>query len=77
MLSITPAERAILRTRLADAEKQYHLLATGRQGRVFVDSNGERIEFTAANRIGLAAYIQELKRQLGMGAVLGPMRTFL
>lgn len=77
MFSLTPIEVATIRARLADAEIQYHALNTGRMAKVFVDQNGERVEYAAANRMGLLAYINDLKRQLGMGAPLGPMRTFL
>jgi hypothetical protein len=58
---------------LADAEAKYHSLATGGSVKVFVDQNGERIEYTAANKATLAAYINELKRQLGLLPVTGPM----
>lgn len=53
--------------KLADAEKAYHDLLTGRALRVVVDRNGERVEFTAANRQMLKAYIDELRTQLGLG----------
>lgn len=66
-----------LQTWLEDARKQYHLIATGKQAKVLVDQNGERIEYTSANLSKLAAYIADLERQLGIGSVMGPMRTFL
>lgn len=50
---------------LADAEAAYHKLMTGRSARVFVDSNGERVEYTAASADKLANYIRSLKQQLG------------
>lgn len=53
--------------KLEDAEKAYHDLLTGRALRVVVDRNGERVEFTAANRQMLKAYIDELRTQLGLG----------
>ncbi len=45
---------------LADAQAQFHLLVTGQQASVFVDSNGERITYTQANRDDLNQYIQGL-----------------
>lgn len=63
---------------LAEAEREYHLLRTGQKARVVVDQNGERVEFTAANRADLKAYIDELKAALGTStAPLGPMRILL
>lgn len=52
---------------LASAEKAYHSLIVGGQARVFVDQNGERIEYTVANRASLLAYIQQLRDALGKG----------
>jgi hypothetical protein len=45
---------------LTDARAQYHALVTGQAPRVVVDSNGERVEFTAANSQKLYLYIQQL-----------------
>lgn len=71
-------ERIQLETWLTDARKQYHLLATGKQAKVLVDQNGERVEYTSASLTRLAAYISDLERQLGVNvAPLGPMRHFL
>jgi membrane protease subunit (stomatin/prohibitin family) len=66
-----------LAERLADAENQYHLLVSGQQARVFVDQNGERVEFTAANRADLAKYIESLKSQLSGSQTRGPMRIMM
>lgn len=49
---------------LNEAREAYHLLQTGRSARVVVDQNGERVEFTAANRANLYAYIRELESKL-------------
>lgn len=62
--------------RLADAKARYHELLTGQSVRVLVDQNGERIEYTAANREKLAMYIQDLEaavagKTLGTGGPLG------
>lgn len=53
-----------LKARLKDAEDQYHSLMTGTQARVVVDQNGERVEFTAASRPALGAYITTLRMQV-------------
>lgn len=63
--------------RLADAKASYHKLLTGNSVRVLVDQNGERIEYTAANREKLAMYIQELEalvagKTVGTG---GPLKA--
>ena len=47
-------------TQLADAQAKYHLLLTGQLARVYVDQNGERVEFSAANKADLYNYIQQL-----------------
>lgn len=52
--------------KLEEAEKAYHDLLTGRALRVVVDRNGERVEFTAANRQMLKIYIDELRKELGL-----------
>lgn len=56
---------ATLQEKLTEAESAYHKLVTGAAARVFVDQNGERIEYIAPNASRLAAYIADLKRQLG------------
>lgn len=62
--------------RLAQAEAAYHNLVLGVQARVFVDQNGERIEYTPANSSRLAAYIADLRRQLSQ-FTLSPMKVWL
>lgn len=62
--------------KLDQAEAAYHDLMTGSSARVVVDQNGERVEFTAANASRLAAYIQELKRQLGTTPASGPLNVY-
>lgn len=49
---------------LTQAEAAYHALLTGKQARVVVDQNGERIEYTSANRDALRAYIEELRAKV-------------
>jgi len=78
---MTPERCAQLPGLIADAEKQYHMLQIGRMARVVVDQNGERVEFTAANRAGLHGYITSLKAEYAkcpgqtcnLGASRGPI----
>jgi ribosomal protein L1 len=65
---------ATLQERLDEAEAAYHDLVVGKKLVQFHDSNGEQVTFTAATRGALAAYIQDLQRQLGNCPDLGPMR---
>lgn len=46
---------------LTEAREAYHLLNTGRSVRVFVDQNGERVEYSAASASRLRQYIAELE----------------
>jgi hypothetical protein len=61
---------------LNDARSAYHALMTGQQARVFVDQNGERIEYTASSAPRLAAYIAQLERTLSISTP-GPMRVWM
>jgi hypothetical protein len=70
---LTPEERVILEGQLADARAAYHALQTGTQARVVVDQNGERVEFTSANRQSLYAYIMSLQAQLGVCVTPRPL----
>lgn len=67
---------ATLQERLEAAETAYHKLMLGELARVYVDSNGERVEYTATNASKLARYIEELKAQIA-GAYAGPLRPFI
>ena len=49
---------------LDEARAAYHDLMTGRSARVVVDGSGERVEFTAARKADLYAYIKELEAKL-------------
>lgn len=73
---LTDEERALLTKWLAEARAAYHSLATGTMARVFVDQNGERIEYSAGNKNFLAAYIADLERRLGLQTVIGPMHVW-
>lgn len=60
---------------LLEAREAYHALNTGTLARVFVDQNGERVEYNSTNRQALANYIRELE-QIASGRPLagGPAR---
>jgi len=51
----TPAQQ------LEEAKTARHKLATGQLARVFMDQNGERVEFVATNIGLLDSYIQKLE----------------
>lgn len=52
---------------LDEARTAYHQLMTGRSARVVVDGgSGERVEFTAARKADLYAYIKELESKLAV-----------
>lgn len=75
--ALTAEERATLTTRLSEAEAALHKLLMGTQARVVVESNGERVEFTAANAARLRAYIEELKVALGSRTICGPLQPWM
>lgn len=63
-----------LQEQIADAELKLHALQTGSMARTITDQNGEKVEFTAANRGDLLAYINRLKGQLpGESCSPGPI----
>lgn len=69
-----------LELRLAEAKTAYHKLMLGQSPRVFVDQNGERVEYTAANAARLTAYIRGLEQQINAckGRQFGrPMGVYL
>ena len=71
------ADRAQLQIWLTEAEQAYHKLNMGLQASVFVDQNGERVEYKGATRGQLLAYINELKRQLGLAGIQGPSTLWI
>ena len=75
---LTATERLEVEALLKDAKKQKHALLTGKSARVFVDQNGERIEYATANLPRLNAYIYDLETQLGMHppGARGPMSVW-
>ena len=52
---------------LAEARSAYHELLMGKAARVVIDSNGEKVEFVAANSQKLYLYIQQLEALVGSG----------
>lgn len=76
MTTLTSAERAILTTRLTEAENAYHSIQTGGGVKTVVDQNGERVEYQTASLQRLSAYIADLKRQLGIGCATGPLNIW-
>lgn len=66
----TPTEQ------LAEARAAYHKLMTGAAVRVFVDQNGERIEYVQSNASLLAGYIERLAKIVEPATVTGPLRMW-
>lgn len=60
----TEEERTLYRTWLTEARQAYHDLIRGIRARVFVDQNGERIEYDRASSGDLAAWIRTLENAL-------------
>lgn len=68
----TPMER---KSRwLAEAEEAMQQLQIGQSARVYVDQNGERIEYTAANRKELRAYIERLRFEVDPSSTGRPLK---
>jgi len=76
-MALTAEERTLYETRLADAENAYHLIMTGQQAKVYVDQNGERVEYQAGSVDRLRAYIHQLKLALGKVSVTGPLNMWI
>lgn len=74
---MTPADRAEMESKLKDAKDALHRLLTGQSPRVFVDQNGERIEYATANAPRLRQYIAEMEHRLGRGSGIGPMNVWM
>ena len=54
----------VLKNRKAEAEEALHELEIGQQVSVFVDQNGERVEYRASQSSKLRTYIAELDRRI-------------
>lgn len=66
-----------LQQQLDDAKSQYHLLVTGQKARVYVDQNGERVEYTSTTAARLSAYISSLESKIaGTSAHPGALQGF-
>jgi len=77
-MALTSAQIATLTARRTAAETAYHNLVTGGAPRVVVDQNGERVEYSPANRAALKAYIQELTDQLAeVSTRSGPVKVWM
>lgn len=75
-----------LKKQYNEATLAYHQLMTGGAVRVYVDQNSERVEYTAANKSNLWAYLLQLRGlicqldpsdpvcAIGMGRTSGPAR---
>lgn len=78
MTTLTIEQRALYESRLTVAETAFHDLRLGKSARVFVDQNGERVEFAVANASRLQAYILELKMLLGKpSGTPGPLNAWM
>lgn len=64
---------------LTEAETALHRLQLGQAVVELRDQNGETIRYQQTNRGALTAYIEELKRELGItsNCATGPMRVWL
>ena len=62
---MTPAEKASIQTEVKRLQKAYVETLVNGQVRVFVDQNGERIEYGAGNRALLLQYINSLLASIG------------
>ena len=66
---------AATQAQLDEARAKYHQLQIGEAAKVFVDQNGERVEFVQANRANLYLYIQQLEAALAVpGAIPSGVR---
>lgn len=75
-MALTEEDKALMQTRLTDAENAYHLIMTGQQAKVYVDQNGERVEYQAGSVDRLRAYIHQMKLALGKVSITGPMQVW-
>ena len=57
-MQLTPAKAIVL---LGQARTARHQMVTGKLARVFMDQNGERVEFLATNIAQLDKYIRDLE----------------
>lgn len=74
MIVLTPDQVTVLTTRLNAAEAAYDNIMIGGAITQVRDQNGEQITYSPANSSKLAAYIANLRSQLGLGQINGPLR---
>ena len=72
-MALTPEEITLYTQYLTEAKAALHRLMVGESARVFVDQNGERVEYAVANANRLRAYIFDLEVKLGKRTNVGPM----
>lgn len=78
MIPLTPEQRTLYQARLTEAETALHDIMLGGSVRVFVDQNGERVEYTATSADRLRAYIMNLRVSLGLpSGIVGPMNMWV
>lgn len=70
MTMLTDEERAVLEARLTEADAALHKLRMGGQV-VEVRTETESVKYAAADAGRLAAYVAQLRRQLGLTARAG------
>lgn len=68
----SPSQLLVTKARLANAEVAYDQLMNGTAVSVFVDQNGERLQYTTANSAKLLGYIQSLRAELCGGGFSSP-----
>lgn len=73
--SLTSEEITQYTAWLSDAESAYHKLMTGQSAKVYVDQNGERVEYSMQKATDLKSYIAHLRSLLGKPQfnVIGPL----
>ncbi len=74
-MAITVAQATLW---LPEAQTAYHSLVIGGSARVVVDQNGERVEYTSANRAALSAYIAMLESIIAnISTAPGPLKVLM
>lgn len=79
--NLTQEQIDAIKLLIDQAEAAYHKLMIGGGVAAFTDQNGERVEYRAANRTSLIAYINQLRARIGLppmcGIVASPAGVFL
>jgi hypothetical protein len=77
-MALTPEEKIQYTAWLKDAQQAMHNITTGQQAKVYVDQNGERVEYQMSSVNALRSYIAELKSALGiLTKPIGPMNFWM